>query len=105
MSSIDQGGGKRRAELRPTFCVTPVTALVCPHAINSKRGGSRVSVPEQSIWKSVCAVSCRYHCAGMVRALSDYYVLHIWSCDACGYRFEDTVCLSRKSTDALLGPF
>jgi ribosomal protein L37AE/L43A len=41
--------------------------------------------------------------------LSDYYVRHIWSCDACGYRFEDTVYLSRKSADALLnallGPF
>src|SRR5262249_56533003 len=49
MSSIDQGGGKRRAQLRPAFGVTPVTGLVCPHAINSKRGGSRVSVREQSI--------------------------------------------------------
>jgi C4-type Zn-finger protein len=23
--------------------------------------------------------------------LSDYCIRHVWSCDACGYRFEDTV--------------
>jgi C4-type Zn-finger protein len=32
--------------------------------------------------------------------LSDYCVRHYWSCDACGYRFEDTVYLSREPADA-----
>jgi len=31
---------------------------------------------------------------------SDYCVRHYWSCDACGYRFEDTVYLSREPADA-----
>ena len=25
--------------------------------------------------------------------LSDYCIRHVWSCDACGYQFEDTVHL------------
>jgi hypothetical protein len=33
--------------------------------------------------------------------LSDYCVRHHWSCDACGYQFEDTVYLSgRELADA-----
>jgi C4-type Zn-finger protein len=33
--------------------------------------------------------------------LSDYCVRNMWSCDACGYQFEDTVCLSaREVTEA-----
>jgi hypothetical protein len=33
--------------------------------------------------------------------LSDYYIRHVWSCETCGYQFEDTVCLSvRELTDA-----
>jgi hypothetical protein len=32
--------------------------------------------------------------------LSDYCVRHYWSCDACGYRYEDTVYLSREPVDA-----
>ena len=26
--------------------------------------------------------------------LSDHCVRHVWSCEACGYQFEDTVYLS-----------
>jgi ribosomal protein L37AE/L43A len=29
--------------------------------------------------------------------LSDYCIRHVWSCDACGYRFENTDYLSRES--------
>ena len=33
--------------------------------------------------------------------LSDHCVRNLWSCEACGYRFEDTVYLSaRESADA-----
>jgi C4-type Zn-finger protein len=33
--------------------------------------------------------------------LSDQCVRHVWSCDACGYRFEGTICLSgREMADA-----
>ena len=33
--------------------------------------------------------------------LSDYCVRNVWSCDACGYQFEDTVYLSaREVTEA-----
>jgi hypothetical protein len=33
--------------------------------------------------------------------LSDLCVRHYWSCDACGYRFEDTIYLSgREVADA-----
>jgi C4-type Zn-finger protein len=60
-----------------------------------KRPVNRVSVNE-------CA-QCR---ADIIAApewsehLSDYCVRHYWSCDACGYRFEDTVYLSREPADA-----
>jgi hypothetical protein len=29
--------------------------------------------------------------------VSDRCVRNVWSCDICGYQFEETVCLSRKS--------
>jgi len=32
--------------------------------------------------------------------LSDHCIRHVWSCEACGYRFEDTVYLSRELADA-----
>ena len=32
--------------------------------------------------------------------LSDYCIRHVWSCEACGYRYEDTVYLSRESAAA-----
>jgi C4-type Zn-finger protein len=32
--------------------------------------------------------------------LSDYCVRNVWSCEACGYRFEDTVYLSWELADA-----
>ena len=33
--------------------------------------------------------------------LSDHCVRNVWSCDACGYQFEDTVYLSaREAADA-----
>jgi hypothetical protein len=33
--------------------------------------------------------------------LSDYHIRHVWSCETCGYQFEDTVRLSvRELTDA-----
>jgi C4-type Zn-finger protein len=33
--------------------------------------------------------------------LSNYCIRHVWSCEACGYQFEDTVCLSaRELADA-----
>jgi hypothetical protein len=32
--------------------------------------------------------------------LSDSCIRHVWSCEACGYQFEDTVYLSREFTDA-----
>jgi C4-type Zn-finger protein len=33
--------------------------------------------------------------------LSDDCVRHVWSCEACGYRFDDTVYLSeREMADA-----
>ncbi len=28
--------------------------------------------------------------------LTDYCIRNVWSCDACGYQFEDTVYLSRQ---------
>ena len=28
--------------------------------------------------------------------LSDYCVRNVWSCDACGYQFEDTVYFSAR---------
>jgi hypothetical protein len=37
---------------------------------------------------------------GSSKHLSDYCVRHYWSRDACGYRFEDTVYLSREPADA-----
>ena len=37
--------------------------------------------------------------------LSDYCIRHMWSCDACGYQFEDTACLSaREEADASWTP-
>jgi hypothetical protein len=30
--------------------------------------------------------------------LSDDCIRHVWSCDACGYQFEDTVHLSKEET-------
>jgi hypothetical protein len=30
--------------------------------------------------------------------LSDQCVRHVWSCDACGYQFENTVQLSKEET-------
>jgi ribosomal protein L37AE/L43A len=32
--------------------------------------------------------------------LSDHCVRNVWSCEACGYQFEDTVYLSREAADA-----
>jgi ribosomal protein L37AE/L43A len=33
--------------------------------------------------------------------LSDYCVRNVWSCEACGYQFEDTVYLpAREAADA-----
>jgi ribosomal protein L37AE/L43A len=33
--------------------------------------------------------------------LSEHYVRHVWSCEACEYQFEDTVYLSgREVADA-----
>jgi hypothetical protein len=32
--------------------------------------------------------------------LSDYCVRNVWSCERCGYQFEDTVYLSRELADA-----
>jgi ribosomal protein L37AE/L43A len=32
--------------------------------------------------------------------LSDHCIRHVWSCDTCEYRFEDTVYLSRQPADA-----
>ena len=31
--------------------------------------------------------------------LSDHCVRNVWSCEVCGYRFEDTVYLSRELAD------
>ena len=28
--------------------------------------------------------------------LSDHYVRNVWSCEACGYQFEDTIYLSTR---------
>jgi len=32
--------------------------------------------------------------------LSDHCVRNVWSCEACGYQFEEPVYLSRQSADA-----
>jgi hypothetical protein len=32
--------------------------------------------------------------------LSDCCIRHVWSCEACGYQFEDTVYLSGELADA-----
>jgi len=33
--------------------------------------------------------------------LTDHCIRNVWSCDACGYQFEDTVYLStREASDA-----
>ena len=29
---------------------------------------------------------------------SDYCIRHVWSCDVCGYQFEDTVQLCKQET-------
>jgi len=34
--------------------------------------------------------------------LSDYCVRHVWSCEACGYQFDDTVYLAPHPADASL---
>jgi ribosomal protein L37AE/L43A len=33
--------------------------------------------------------------------LSDHCVRNVWSCEACGYQFEDLVYLSAQATDNL----
>jgi ribosomal protein L37AE/L43A len=33
--------------------------------------------------------------------LSDQCVRNVWSCEACGYQFEDLVYLSAQATDSL----
>jgi C4-type Zn-finger protein len=35
--------------------------------------------------------------------LSDRCVRNIWSCEACGYQFEDTVCFSARTPRARRG--
>jgi C4-type Zn-finger protein len=53
-----------------------------------------------------CVKECAQCGANMIapaRAehLSDHRVRNVWSCEACGYQFEDTICLSaRKFADA-----
>ena len=34
--------------------------------------------------------------------VSDLCVRHVWSCEACGYQFEDTVYLSRDPVPLML---
>jgi len=35
--------------------------------------------------------------------LSDHCVRNVWSCEACGYQFEDLVYLCAEATDSLRG--
>jgi hypothetical protein len=36
---------------------------------------------------------------GWSEHLSDYCIRHVWSCETCGYQFEDTICLSASESD------
>jgi len=58
---------------------------------------TRVSVNQcAQCWADIIAPEWSEH-------LSDSCIRHVWSCEACGYRFEDTVYLSRELVDADLG--
>jgi ribosomal protein L37AE/L43A len=81
------------------FGVPLVTALPC-RAGNFKKA----EVEEVSVTR-VIVKQCAQCRADIIAPewsehLSDCCIRHVWSCEACGYRFEDTVYLSRELADA-----
>ena len=87
------------ADLAMSLAVPLVTALPC------RSGNFKKAEMEVASVTSVTANQCA-QCREDIIApewsehLSDDCIRHVWSCEACGYRFEDTVYLSHECADA-----